>query len=234
MNHNSAIVAAVASAVSLIGAAIGAWIADAIQASRYDDPDWANLDAAFSGLFGGLLGLAGLNLGRWIIAMRTGVERPPVGWGWMIRAAMALLRLATAGIGVRLGYEAGSWTALIWDHWVSTAQYASEAHIELSNVWIVTACAWGGGLAILGYALGRRPASVASFIGAYLALHAVPYASPEVAELYWGPFPSSDFHALVLSVADFLTTCSLVLAFAVIGHWLARKLEPRLAALRRA
>ena len=233
MNHNSAIAAAIASAVSLIGAAIGAWIADAIQASLHDDPDWANLDAAFIGLFGGLLGLAGLDLGRWIAAIRAGVERPPAGWGWMIRAAMALLRLATAGIGVRLGYEAGFWTALIWDHWVSTAQYASEAHIEFSNVWIVAACVWGG-LAILGYALGRRPASVASFMGACLALLAVPYASPAVAELYWGPFPSSDFHGFVLSVADFLTTCSLVLAFAAIGHRLARKIEPRLAALRRA
>ena len=210
------------------GAAIGTWIADANQASRYDDPDWASLDAAFICLFGGLLGFAGLDLGRWIVALWAGDKQPPVGRKWVAHLLKALLRLATAGIGVRLGYEAGFWTALIWDHWGSTAKYASEAHLEFSNVWIVAACVWGGGLAILAYALGRRLAPIASFLGAYLALHAVPYASSAVAELYWGPFPSSDFHAFVLSVADFLTTCSLVLAFAIIGYWFGRWTQRRL------
>lgn len=59
---------------------MGAWIADAIQASLYDDPDWANFDIAFIGLFGALLGaLAGLDLGRWIADVRAGIRLLPVG-----------------------------------------------------------------------------------------------------------------------------------------------------------
>jgi hypothetical protein len=218
---------------SLVGAGTGAWTANAIQVRRYNDPDWANLDPAFIGLFTALFAIASLDLGRWVAALRSGNEEVHKASNWLVGVTKALVRIATAALGLRLGYEAGMWTALIWDTWGSTAQYAAEAHLEFSNVWIGAACVWGGGLSLLGYRVARRMAPVASFTGAYLALHAVPYVSPAVADLYWGPFPNSDVHSFVLGVAHFLTTCLLVLAFSTAGYWLGRKLERRFSAIGR-
>jgi hypothetical protein len=217
----------------LIGAAMGAWIADAIQASRYDDPDWANFDIAFIGLFGALLGaLAGLDLGRWIADVRAGIRSLPVGRNWLAFVFRALLRISAAAIGLRLGAEAGFWIAMMWDTYGSTAR--TVPYLEFPNVRIGSGCLAGALFAVLGYWKGLSPPTVAAFLGSYLGLLAVPAVKPAVADLYWGPYPSSDFHALVQMWAGFLTTCSLVLAFAAIGHWLARKLEPRLAPLGRA
>ena len=217
----------------MIGAAMGAWIADAIQASRYDDPDWANFDIAFIGLFGALLGaLAGLDLGRWIADVRAGIRSLPVGRNWLAFVFRALLRISAAAIGLRLGAEAGFWIAMMWDTYESTAN--ANAYLGFPNVWVGSGCLAGALFAVLGYRKGLSPPTVAAFLGSYLGLLAVPAVKPAVADLYWGPYPSSDFHALVQMWAGFLTTCSLVLAFAASGYWLARKLEPRLAAPRRA
>ena len=215
-----------------IGAAMGAWIADAIQASVYDDPDWANLDAAFIGLFGGLLGLAGLDLGRWIADVRAGIRSLPVGRNWLAFVFRALLRISAAAIGLRLGAEAGFWISMMWDTYGSTAN--ANAYLGFPNVWIGSGCLAGALFAVLGYWKGLIPRAAAAFLGSYLGLLAVPAVKPTVADLYLGPYPSSDFHALVQMWAGFLTTCSLVLAFAASGYWLARKLEPRLAPLGRA
>jgi hypothetical protein len=217
----------------LIGAAMGAWIADAIQASLYDDPDWANFDIAFIGLFGALLGaLAGLDLGRWIADVRAGIRSLPVGRNWLAFVFRALLRISAAAIGLRSGAEAGFWIAMMWDTYGSTAN--ANAYLGFPNVWVGSGCLAGALFAVLGYWKGLSPPTVAAFLGSYLGLLAVPAVKPAVADLYWGPYPSSDFHALVQMWAGFLTTCSLVLAFAASGYWLARKLEPRLAAPRRA
>lgn len=121
---------------------------------------------------------------------------------------------------------------MMWDTYGSTAN--TNAYLGFPNVWIGSGCLASALFAVLGYRKGLSPPTAVAFLGSYLALLAVPIVKPAVADLYWGPYPSSDFHALVQMWAGFLTTCSLVLAFAVSGYWLARKLERRLAALRSA
>ena len=231
MNANKTIIAAIL-ATTVIGAAIGARTADAIQAAHYDNPEWINLDAvlvAFSGMLGAL---AGLELGRWIADVRRGVRSLPVGRNRLTFVFRALLRISSAAIGLRLGAEAGFWIAMMWNTHGSTAN--TSAYLGFPNLWIGSGCLAGALFAALGYWKGWSPPTAVAFLGSYFALLAVPTVKPAVADLYWGPYPSSDFHALVQMWAGFLTTCSLVLAFAVSGYWLARKLELRLAALRRA
>ena len=231
VNANKTIIAAIL-ATAATGAAIGARTADAIQAAHYDNPEWTNLDAAFV-IFSSTLGaLAGLELGRWIADLRAGVRSLPVGRHWLAFVSKVPLRIAIAATGLRLGAEAGFWIAIMWDTYGSTAR--TVPYLEFPNVWIGSGCLAGALFAVLGYWKGLSPPTVAAFLGSYLGLLAVPAVKPAVADLYWGPYPSSDFHALVQMWAGFLTTCSLVLAFAASGYWLARKLEPRLAAPRRA
>jgi hypothetical protein len=87
------------------GAALGAWTANLIQASRYNDPDWEWLDAALVALFSALLGLAGVDCSRCIIAVPPVAQRPPSGRCWAI--ARTLTRIAIGAVGLRLGAEAG-------------------------------------------------------------------------------------------------------------------------------
>ena len=234
MKTHRAIAAATTLAGSLSGAAIGAWTANVIQARRYNDPEWDNLDPAYFALFAGLFALASLELGRWIAAVHAGTKHPPLGWGWLVALLEALARLATAGIGLRLGFEAGHWTAWIWYRWGSTAQYSADALRELKWVWIASACLWGGALAILGFRLSRSLPPFTAFLGAFLGLRAVPYALPSVIGLYWGPFPNSDVHSFVLAAAQFLTTGVLVVTFAIAGYWLGRLLERQWPVVKRS
>jgi hypothetical protein len=202
------------------GAALGAWTANLIQASRYNDPDWEWLDAALVALFSALLGLAGVDCSRCIIAVPPVAQRPPSGRCWAI--ARTLTRIAIGAVGLRLGAEAGFLLSILWDTFGSAATNAAEAYREFVNVWIALGCLIGGSLAVLGYRVGTRAPAAAAFIGSYAALWAVPHVAPAVADLYWGPYPSSDFHALVTFMAALLTTCLLVLVFALVGYWLAR------------
>lgn len=207
---------------SFVGATIGAQTANVMHAARYMNPDWANLGPAFIILFGTLSALGGLELGGWIVAVRAGNQHAPVGLRRRLGITRALMRLITAAIGLRLGYEAGMWTALIWDTWGSTAQNAAEGSLEFANVWIGATCLWGGALAILGYWRGGTLPPFLGFVGALVALHARLYLILPVAHLYWGPYPSSDFHAFVLAAADFLTTAVLLPIFALTGYWSGR------------
>jgi hypothetical protein len=116
---------------SFVGTTIGAQTANVMHAARYMNSDWANLGPAFIILFGALSALGGLELGRWIVAVHSGDQHAPVGLKRRLGLARALMRLITAVIGLRLGYEAGMWTALIWDTWGSTAQNAADGSLEL-------------------------------------------------------------------------------------------------------
>lgn len=136
--------------------------------------------------------------------------------------ARALVRVAAAALGLRLGFEAGWWTALLWDNWGSTAQFAGEAHVEFSNIWIITGSLWGGALGLLGFQVGYRFPAGAAFLGAYLALGAVHHVGPRLTDLYWGPYPSSDFLALVWTIADLISIGVLVPTFATAAYWSAR------------
>jgi hypothetical protein len=222
VNANKTIIAAILT-TAIIGAAAGAQTADAIQAAHYDNPEWINLDAAFV-VFSGTLGaLAGLELGRWITDIRAGVRSLPVGREWLAFVYRTLLRISAAAIGLRLGAEAGFWIAMMWDTYGSTAN--TNAYLGFPNVWIGSGCIAGAVFAVLGYWKGLSPPTAAALLGSYLGLLAVPVVKPTVADLYWGPYPSSDFHALVQMWAGFLTTSSLVLAFAASGYWSARAIQ---------
>jgi hypothetical protein len=202
------------------GAALGAWTANLIQASRYNDPDWERLDAALVVLFSTLLGLVGLDCGRSIIAAQAVAQHPRFGRCWTI--ARTLMRIAIGAVGLRLGAEAGFLLSILWDTFGSAATNAAEGYREFVNVWIALGCLIGGSLAVLGYRIGGRAPAAAAFVGSYTALWAVPHVAPHVGDLYWGPYLSSDFHALVTFMAALLTTCLLVLIFALAGYWLGR------------
>jgi hypothetical protein len=92
---------------SLAGGAVGHHVANILQAQRHNDPEWANLDPAFTVLFAVLFARTGLELGRWILALRSGEPPTPLAGKPLVMLARALARVAAAAIGLRLGFEAG-------------------------------------------------------------------------------------------------------------------------------
>ena len=181
-------------------------MADQIQASYYDDPDGQISTPLSSSSSEDCLPSAPVSLvvGASPCTRVSSSDRPD-GDG-SLSGSKALVRIVIAGIGLRIGADAGFWTAILWGQFGSGAAPMPTAHLDFRTIWIGSGCLFGGVLAIFGYRLGLSLPPTVAFIGAFLGLRVVRYVGPAVASLYWGPYPSSDFHALVLLMADLLTS----------------------------
>jgi hypothetical protein len=211
-----------ATLASLLGVLTGAVTANLIQIQRHHNPDWAILDLTYECLFGALFAFGGYRLGRWVSAIQSGEERKPSGGEWLPAIGATLMRIGAAVVGVRLGFEAGLWTALIWIHVRSGGLFAADSYLTLVNVWIVAGALWSGALGLIGLTLGKRIPAAASFLGAYLALDAVRPVGSRVIDLYWGTYTSSDQVSLVAWIAHLISIGILVPCFAAVGYWSAR------------
>jgi hypothetical protein len=204
-----------------VGALLGLRNSGALRANKINPGDWVYLDPVFMVLYGAMGALIAWELGRCLIQIWPRGEHAP---GLDRQIVEGPMRLVAAAIGLSLGYEAAYWTAAIWDQWFDSTQTVPQHDREQAHLWIGALFSWSGALIAIGYKTGRRFAPAAGFAGAYLTMEAVRYVRPRLADLYWGPYTSSDQVAFVWWIADLISIGILVPCFAAVEYWSARSL----------